>query len=160
MAGLAADHGRCAGSGNWSGNYLGEPQPVVGNFLTLAALAVAVSAGLHLRAAELLILSYDLLPPDQGLPAPDLAQWGIAQVTRMFTLGIALSAPFVIASFLYNVAIGIINRAMPQLMVSFIGAPAMNAGALVLIALAVPYGVWLWHGAMTAFLVAPFGAGP
>lgn len=139
---------------------MGEPQPVIGNFLTLAALAVAVSAGLHLRAAELLILSYDLLPPGRGLPAPDLAQWGVAQVTRMFMLGFALSAPFVIASFLYNVAIGIINRAMPQLMVSMVGAPAITLGGIALFAIASPLMLQIWLSALEGFLAAPLRGGP
>ncbi|MBL8561431.1 MAG: flagellar biosynthetic protein FliR [Gemmobacter sp.] len=133
----------------------GDPQPVVGNFLTLAALAVAVSAGLHVRAAELMILSYELLPPGDGLPAPDLARWGIAQVSRMFTLGFALSAPFVIASFLYNVAIGIINRAMPQLMVSMVGAPAITLGGIALFAIASPLMLQIWLTALDTFLASP-----
>ena len=139
---------------------LGEPQPVVGNLLTLAALALAVAAGLHIRAAELLILSYDMFPPGDALPAPDLARWGLAQVTRMFTLGFALSAPFVIASFLYNVAIGIVNRAMPQLMVSMVGAPAITLGGIALFAVASPLMLQIWLTALETFLANPLRAAP
>ncbi|MFC3118840.1 flagellar biosynthetic protein FliR [Jhaorihella thermophila] len=38
-------------------------------------------------------------------------------------LPFSLSAPFVIASLLYNLTLGAINRAMPQLMVTLVGAP-------------------------------------
>ena len=103
-----------------------EPQPAMGNLFVMAGLALAVMAGLHVKAAELLILSYDLLPPGR-LPGPsDIADWGLDRIARAFALGFSLSAPFVIASVLYNAALGIINKAMPQLMVSFVGAPALT----------------------------------
>ena len=137
-----------------------EPQPVIGNILTLAALALAVSAGLHVQAAEMLILSYQMLPPGQTLPAPDVAQWGLHQVTRAFGLALSLAAPFVIGSLLYNVALGIINRAMPQLMVAFIGAPALTLGGLVLFAVAAPLILSVWLTAFAAFVVDPLTVGP
>ncbi|MDZ7906977.1 MAG: flagellar biosynthetic protein FliR [Gemmobacter sp.] len=118
------------------GGAMGEAQPVIGNILTMAALALALSAGLHIHAAELLILSYDLLPSG-GVPAhrPIWRNWGLAQTRRRpLPLAFTLAAPFVIGAFLYNVALGIINRAMPQLAVSFIGAPALTLGGLVLLA--------------------------
>ena len=132
-----------------------EPQPIIGNVLMIAALAAAVSAGLHIRVAELLILSYGPLPAGQ-LPDPsDLAQFGIAQVSYAFSLGFTLAAPFVIASVLYNVALGFINRAMPQLAVSFIGAPALTLGALGLLALAAPVMIAIWLGLLKASLANP-----
>ena len=48
-----------------------------------------------------------------------------------FALALSLAAPFVIASLLYNVALGVINKAMPQLMVAFVGAPAITCGRAV-----------------------------
>ena len=131
---------------------MGEPQPVVGTILTMAALALAVTTGLHIRAAQFLILSYDMLPPGSGLPAPDAAKWGLAQVTRAFSLAFGLSAPFVIASLLYNVALGVINRAMPQLMVAMVGAPAITLGGIALLAIASPLMLQVWLAALEAFL--------
>ena len=75
-----------------------------------------------------------------GLPVPaaDVAAWGTARVAQAFALGFSLAAPFVIAGFAYNLALGAINRAMPQLMVAFIGAPAITAGGLLILMLAAP----------------------
>ena len=137
-----------------------EPQPVIGNILTLAALALAVSAGLHVQAAELLILSYQMLPPGQMLHAPDVAQWGLHQVTRAFGLALSLAAPFVIGSLLYSVALGIINRAMPQLMVAFIGAPALTWGGLALFAVAAPLILSVWLAAFVGFVADPLTVAP
>ena len=63
-----------------------------------------------------------------------------------------IAAPFVIGSLLYNVALGIINRAMPQLMVAFIGAPALTWGGLALFAVAAPLILSVWLAAFAVLL--------
>ncbi len=133
-----------------------EPQPAVGHLLTMAGLALAVAAGLHVRAAELLILSYDVLPAGRLPDAADISDWGLAQVTRAFALGLTLAAPFVIAGTLYNLALGVINRAMPMLMVSFLGAPALSLGGLALLAIAAPIALAIWAQALDGFFADPF----
>jgi flagellar biosynthetic protein FliR len=134
-----------------------EPQPAIGHVLTLAGLALAVAAGLHLRVAEALIASYALFPagtmPDPGA----VAAWGSARVGAAFALAFTLAAPFLAASLVYNVALGVINRAMPQLMVAFVGAPAMTLGGLALLLLAAPALIEVWRAALHAALDAPFG---
>lgn len=134
---------------------MGEPQPVVGNVLTVAALALAVSSGLHVRAAQLMIGSYELLPAGAGLAAADTARWGLAQVAWGFALAFRLAAPFVMVSFLYNIALGVISRAMPQLMVTMIGAPAIALGGIALLALSGPTLLSVWQGAVDQVLAHP-----
>ena len=135
-----------------------EPQPAIGNLLTMASLALAVVTGLHIKAASLLILSYDLLPAGRLPAVADLADWGVMRVAQSLVLAFSLAAPFVIASVLYNVALGIINKAMPQLSVSLVGAPALTAGTLVLMAIAVPLVLSVWLHGFDGFLAAPFAA--
>ena len=137
-----------------------EPQPAIGNLLTMASLALAVLSGLHIRAASLLILSYRILPAGHMPGAGDMAGWGLLQIARAFALAFSLAAPFVIASVLYNVALGIISKAMPQLSVSLVGAPVLTAGGLVLMAIAVPLILAFWLGGFDAFLAQPFRPGP
>lgn len=132
-----------------------EPQPAIGNLMVMAALALAVASGLHVRLAEFFILSYQLFPLAH-LPEPSNATpWGVAQVSRGFALAFSLAAPFTIAALLYNITLGVINRAMPALMVSFIGAPALTLGGLVLMAIAVPLGLALWLERFQAFIANP-----
>ena len=115
-----------------------------------------MASGLHVHIAEYLILSYDLLPPGRLPLAGDMADWGLAQVSRAFALGFSLAAPFVIASFLYNLALVVINKAMPQLMVAFVGAPALTLGGLVLLALTAPLALAVWLAMLQGFFAAPF----
>lgn len=132
-----------------------EPQPAIGNLLTMASLALAMRAGLHVKAASLLILSYDFLPAGNFPAASDLATWGLQRVVQTTVLAFSLAAPFVIASVLYNLALGVINRAMPQMPVSLVGAPLMTAGALVIMAVMVPVALVIWMEGFDAFLANP-----
>ena len=137
-----------------------DPQPAIGNLLTIAGIALAMMAGLHVRAAELVLLSYDVLPAGLLPSASDSADWGLGLISRCFGLAFTLSAPFVIASLIYNLALGAINRAMPTLMVSMVGAPALTLGAMALLAIAGPVILMAWLAALNDHLALPFGAAP
>ncbi|MFD1807785.1 flagellar biosynthetic protein FliR [Gemmobacter lanyuensis] len=93
-------------------------------------------------------------------PSGDVAQWGTGRAAHCLALAVSLAAPFLAASLLYNIALGIINRAMPQLMVSFIGAPAMTLGGLALFAVAAPLLLNLWQTALAEALSNPLAVPP
>ncbi|MDQ2090565.1 flagellar biosynthetic protein FliR [Marimonas arenosa] len=143
------------------GGAASEPMPAMGHVLVVAGLALAVMSGLHVRVAELMIWSYEVLPLGR-FPAPSaMSDWGVQQIARAFSLAFTLAAPFVIVSVLYNLTLGVINRAMPQLMVAFVGAPVITAGGLSLLFLMAPLMLSRWHDALVLFLANPFaGTGP
>lgn len=138
------------------GGTSGEPQPAVGELLTIAGLAIAVHLGLPVKIVELFLGSYQALPPGRMPDMELLHDWGLAGFVQAFSLAFSIAAPFVIAGLIYNVALGAINRAMPQLMVAFVGAPALTLGGLVLLAVALPSGLVLWQQAFDHFLANPF----
>ncbi|WP_147111859.1 flagellar biosynthetic protein FliR [Tateyamaria sp. syn59] len=135
-----------------------EPLPAMGYVLTVGAIALAVMAGLHVKAAELLIHSYVLLPMGLFAAGRDVADWGLGQIAYAFELAFLLSAPFLLMSVLYNLALGVINKAMPQLMVAFVGAPVITLGGLFLLFLAAPVMLSVWLSALDQFMAAPFEA--
>ncbi len=137
-----------------------EPQPAIGNLLTMASIALALRTGLHVKAASLLILSYDFLPAGHFPMVSDLTDWGRQRVGQASVLAFALAGPFVVASVIYNVALGVINRAMPQMPVSLVGAPILTAGALILMALVVPTMLMVWMEGFDTFLANPSGSVP
>ncbi len=141
------------------GGAAADPAPALGMFLTLAGLALAVLMGLHIRVAEFLIHSYAMFPMGQALSAPDLSQWGVRQVAHSFGLAFALATPFVIASLIYNLALGVINRAMPQLMVAFVGAPAITFAGLFLLFAGAPLILSVWADALFSFTLNPLESG-
>ena len=135
-----------------------DPQPAISHLMVVSGLALAVMLGLHVKAAQLFVLSYDLMPPGSLARPGDIAGWGTGRVARAFGLAFALAAPFLIGSLIYNLTLGVINRAMPQLMVAFVGAPAITAGALILLLLTLPLMLSVWSQALDGFLANPTAA--
>jgi len=139
------------------GNAGVTPLPAMGQLLVVGALALAMMLGLHVRVAEMLVLTYGLFPPAQLPEANAVSLWGVRQVAGAFALAFTLAAPFVIASVIYNLTLGVINRAMPQMMVVFVGAPVITMGGLFLLFLLAPTMLSLWIDALHGFIANPFG---
>ena len=135
-----------------------DPQPAIGHLLLVGGLALAAMMGLHIRLTEYVLASYELAPIGAKIDAAMLAERGVEAVSKSFALAFSLAAPFAIASLIYNVTLGVINRAMPQLMVAFVGAPAITAGGLLLLFVTAPIALSVWHDAFTSFASAPFGS--
>lgn len=134
-----------------------DPLPAMGAILMLGGLTLAVLSGLHVHLVQTFIRSYAVLPFGD-LPNPrELAGWGVNQVSASFSLALSLAAPFLIASLLYNVALGVINKAMPQLMVAFVGAPAITWGGLVLLLVTTPFILPFWLTAFESAMASPLG---
>lgn len=132
-----------------------DPLPAMGYILIIGGLALAVMAGLHVKAAQLIILSYDLMPMGAWVSGALVSDWGVARVAQAFALAFSLAAPFVILSVIYNLTLGVINKAMPQLMVAFVGAPVITAGGLFVLALSAPFMLAHWLAALDGFLADP-----
>lgn len=134
-----------------------DPMPAIGNILIMAGLVLALSAGLHIKAVQAVITSYEAIPIGSVPDGADIINWGVAKSSSVFALAFTIAGPFVIASFAYNLTLGVINRAMPQLMVAFIGAPAITAGGILILWLAAPALLLSWNLQLDRALADPFG---
>lgn len=134
-----------------------DAQPAMGHILWTAGLALAVMLDLHVHVAGIIIRSYDVFPAGEFLSAEDLLNWGVVNISKAFSAAFSLAAPFVVASLIYNVALGVINRAMPQLMVAFVGAPAITLGGLLLLFVTSPLLLDVWRDGFIGILLDPFG---
>ena len=72
-------------------------------------------------------------------------------------MAFTLAAPFLITAVIYNLALGVINRAMPQLMVAFVGAPVITFGGLFILMVGSPVILDVWVRALMTFLANPGG---
>ncbi|MEO1140539.1 MAG: flagellar biosynthetic protein FliR [Pseudomonadota bacterium] len=139
------------------GNAGVTPLPAIGHLLVVGGLALAMLLQLHVRMAEMMVLTYGLFPVAEMPDAAAVSVWGIRQVAGAFALAFTLAAPFVIVSVLYNVTLGVINRAMPQMMVVFVGAPVITGTGLFLLFLLAPTMLGIWIEALQGFVANPFG---
>lgn len=134
------------------------PMPAIGHLLTMGGIALAMLLDLHVHVAAMIIETYKVFAVGELPSASAVSQWGIAQVAGAFALAFSLAAPFVLISVIYNLTLGIINRAMPQLMVIFVGAPVITAGALALLFLMAPIMLGVWVAALQGYVANPLGA--
>jgi flagellar biosynthetic protein FliR len=142
----------------FGGTAVVDPLPALGHVLVVGGTALAALSGLHVQAAAYMIHSYAVFPFGLALDPMLVAELGVDEVTRAFGIGFTLAAPFLIASLIYNLLLGVINRAMPQLMVSFVGAPALTAGGLFLFS--APLMLAFWMAEFAQFMHMPFGVWP
>ena len=132
-----------------------DPMPAMGHILVIGAICLAVTSGLHLKAAIFFLYSYDLFAMGDVFSGESVAIWGVDKVSVAFRLAFALAAPFVVLSLLYNIVLGVINKAMPQLMVAFVGAPFITFGGLFLLFATAPVILATWLSAFDAVLSDP-----
>ncbi|WP_281858791.1 flagellar biosynthetic protein FliR [Litoreibacter halocynthiae] len=135
-----------------------EPQTAFSTLFVVAGLSFAVMLGLHIRVVELLLSSYETFPFGVWPASGPTAEWAVLKVGQIFGLGFTLAGPFVLASLIYNLGLGAINKAMPQLMVALVGAPAISLGGLILLLVSSPVILTVW-GRAFAHLTSPTGAG-
>ena len=136
-----------------------DPEPTIATLLAMGGIALALAAGLHVEAVATLARLYDVLPFGRFPDAGDLARWTVAEFARTFALGVTLAAPFVAIGFAYNLALGALNRAMPQLLVALVGVPALVWVGLAALALVLPALFEAWSDRLGDILAAPLGAG-
>ena len=121
-----------------------EPMPAIGHFLVVSGLALLALGDFHLRLIQSILMTYEIFPIGQFIGAVVLLDIGLSVITQTFSVGFSLAAPFVIASLLYNFMLGAINKAMPQLMVALVGAPAITFLGIILLFLAAPLMLESW----------------
>ncbi|UWQ83558.1 flagellar biosynthetic protein FliR [Leisingera caerulea] len=137
-----------------------EPMPALGAVLMISGVTLATMMGLHVRVAELLINSYRMFPAGQFPVAAGLTEWGVFRVSQSFSLAFTLAAPFVITAVIYNLTLGVINRAMPQLMVAMVGAPVITLMGLFILMVGSPVILDVWSRALMTFFANPGGGMP
>lgn len=107
----------------------------VSTFLGLIGLTLIMSTGLHHLFLSAIVKSYTLFPFTRDLPVADSATLAVQTVADCFKLGVQLAAPLLVFSLVFNVAVGLVGRVMPQFQVFFVASPLMVILGLSILAL-------------------------
>lgn len=134
-----------------------EPMPAIGHFLMLGGIALLMSLGFHVKIVNMLVISYEVMPVGQLLANVAVHNIGVTQVSNAFTFAFGLAAPYLVVSLLYNVVMGAVNKAMPQLMVYFVGAPGLIFVGLIVVFLSSPNLFENWVQAVSMILKFDLG---
>lgn len=118
-----------------------SPDPALGQssaimrLFSIAVPVLALQTGLWALPVAALSGSYGLVPPGHLIPVADSVQAALSAVIEAFGLALRLAAPFVIASAVWQVALGLLARLIPQLQIYFAAMPGQILGGLALLGL-------------------------
>ena len=135
---------------------LGAGASAMSRLLGLTAPVLVLASGLHALPLAALVGSYDLIPAGHFLPAGDTADVYVRAVSQAFALALRLAAPFLVAGLLFQVAVGLAARLVPQMQIYFAAMPGQIVGGLLMLGLvsAAVSGRWL-DAARDAFAALP-----
>lgn len=119
-----------------------EAQTISANLLAMAGATLLLSTNYHVFAVASFLGLYESVPVGgHQLLDPGYVVDGLF---NGFRLAVTLAWPFVAVNLIYNICLGFINRALPQLMVAFIGAPFMVGAGLVLLTVSIGGILTVW----------------
>ncbi len=95
----------------------------LGAFLSLLGVVLVMTTDLHHLFIAAIAHSYTLFPVEKPLPVQDAANLAIKTFSGSFALAVQLAAPIMAFSLVFNVATGLVGRAMPQFQIFFAATP-------------------------------------
>lgn len=141
----------------------------VGELATMLATAVYVTLGGHLVLFGGLARSFQAVPPGGVIDMARGAQLLVTLAGTIFSTAVRVAAPFIVALILANVALVVLNKAVPQLNAMAVAFPVTIAVGLVVLGAALPLMVQFVGRAVHALpaqvdavvgTLAPAGGGP
>ena len=127
---------------------LGAQSAAIGKLFNMLAPVLILSTGLYALPLGALAGSYAVFPAGGVLATGDLAETVVRAVSASFALALRLAAPFVLLSILWQLALGMLSRLVPQIQVYFLALPGQVLGGLLLLALLGPAIVHAWLSAL------------
>ncbi len=129
-----------------------EESPSIVTLVSLVATLMIFVTDLHWEIFKGLAASYVVIPVKVSFdPRIGLTQL-VDQATRTFLFTLRIASPFIVFSIVVNFAIGLINKLVPQIPVTFIAQPFLIAGGFGLLYFTVGPGLDLFTTAFGAFL--------
>jgi len=107
-----------------------EPTPALVSLITVSAVIIMFQTGLHWELLRGLVASYSVLPTGEMFDT----RFGLIQIadqlSQTFLIVLRISSPFLIYAIIVNLAVGIVNKLLPQISVYFVSLPIILAGGL------------------------------
>ena len=124
----------------------GDSASLLASLLMGVAAVVFLTADLEVAAIALLVETFTTIPlgSASALDGGVAAEEAIALTASAFEFGVMLALPFMVLNFAFYLLLGCLNRVMPQLMVTFIGLPAITLAGLGLLTITVSGMLTVW----------------
>lgn len=125
---------------------------VLSTLFALIATLLVLGLGIHRWMLEGTVDSYSLIPPGTFPSVGDAAEYGTTAFVEAFRLGIQIAAPAIAFGLIFNLALGLAARLIPQIQIYFIAMPSSILFGLVITALGMGAGLLAWMNAFDRFL--------
>lgn len=125
--------------------------------LSITGVVLIFVTGLDQIMFNSLVATYDVFPPGGVLIPGDMAQTVIQMTNRSFVLGIELSMPFLVMGLLMFMALGIMQKLMPQVQLFLVSLPVQIWGGLALFGITLASIMTIWLNYFGAFFENFFG---
>jgi flagellar biosynthetic protein FliR len=129
-----------------------QPTASVSAFLGILGVTLVFVTDLHQLFIGAIAHSYALFPAGRGLRIDDFAGLAIRTFAQTFTIGLQLSAPVMVFALVFNTALGLVARIMPQFQVFFAAQPLNLLLGLSVFALSVGAMGLVWLDRFRAFV--------
>jgi flagellar biosynthetic protein FliR len=113
---------------------LGAQSSALEQLFSLVAVVAVLMSGLYALPLQALAGSYELIKPGTLLPAADSTLMAVRAAAGCFTLALKLASPFVLATIVFHVVIGLIARLVPNVPIYFVSTPGQILGGMLLLA--------------------------
>jgi flagellar biosynthetic protein FliR len=134
---------------------LGGAATALARLMGMGTVALVLASGLHEVPLRALAASYSVLPVGE-LPTGAAASALAEMAEHSMALAMQLAGPFVLATMLFNGALGLLARLAPQSQVFVAATPVQVLGGFALLGLLLPMLLGFWGRGMEAgFLRLP-----
>ena len=129
-----------------------ESSTTMGTFIGLVGLSLIFSTNLHHLFLGAMVNSYAIFPFGASAPVLDSGQLAIRTLSQAFQMGVQLSAPVLVLALVFNVAVGLAARIMPQFQVFFVASPLMILLSLAILSVSLGLIGMVWVNAYGGLL--------
>lgn len=136
LAASQAAHQMGLSLGEAFGGGVGVGGSPVRRLMGLLAVVILLSAGAHRVLISAVLRTFEAIPRGLGWSLPAVLESTVALLAVSFQLGLKLAAPVLAAMLLATVALGMLQRAVPQCTILSVGLPVRAWTGLAMLAVA------------------------
>lgn len=129
----------------------GEQNNILTEILTLASILVFILIQGHHFLVQALAASLDLIPIGGFSASEPLYELLLTYSAGLFVVALKISAPFIVAFFLMNIAAGVISRMIPQMQIFFVMLPLKIGVGLAMLAVGAPMMFYVIRNLLEAY---------
>lgn len=124
---------------------------ILSAFLGLLGATLVFATDLHHVFLRGVVGSYTLFSGGETPSVADAADLAVSTLSQSFVVAMQISAPVILAGFVFRAGLAVLTRLVPQIQVFFISVEINLLGGFMILALSLSVGVLIWLDRMQSF---------